>query len=267
MFLIRHQGGGGQVINPEVLKEFHHPSSDNPPIPLHIPLPLPHPRQHNLSLAVALSRKTLEVGDRQRLSGRLPALLPRLRCLTIPSPPLRFSCYRRCNHPEWGDGGISGGKHALSSASPKITRSLWIWSCLAQYWEGREVEGYGQIEGAWARERSRTCRCDSDTKDVEFCRRASCRFSVFSCLLCFAQISFCCCRCSQVLADTVESESFKQLHLDTQLTHSIDFFRHQNFFVSASTPLALFIFSKYAVQLGGHCLKSSEALLRAAWPD
>lgn len=48
--------------------------------------------------------------------------------------------------------------------------------------------------------------------------------------LCFTQTSFCCCRCSQVLADTFQSESFKQPHLDTQLTHSIDFFIHHIFF-------------------------------------
>lgn len=37
----------------------------------------------------------------------------------------------------------------------------------------------------------------------------------FPASLCFARMSFCCCRCSQVLADAVKSESFKQLHLDT----------------------------------------------------
>lgn len=66
--------------------------------------------------------------------------------------------------------------------------------------------------------------------------RASCRFSVLFLPLCFAQISFCCRRCSQVLADTVKCESFKQLHLDTQLTHSIDFFIHHGVFFFLSFP-------------------------------
>lgn len=126
---------------------------------------------------------------------------------------------------------------------------------------------------------SSVCTWRSDEKDVQLrggrggsraARRLACSPSFFLplCSTQNVQTSFCCCRCSQVLADALESESFKQPHLHTQLTHSIDFVVHHIFFCPppSQPPSALFVFSKCAVQLGGHCLKPSEALLGAAWP-
>lgn len=107
MFLIRHQGGGGgrgQVINPKVLK-----NSIPPLLPPRLPCVSPSHRQRNLSLAVSLSGKALKSatgdvrrGGCRRRSRGFGGGARRCLLLAISSPPLGFSRYRRCNHPEAG---------------------------------------------------------------------------------------------------------------------------------------------------------------------